>query len=143
MVAHDQPPVREQVEGLPVWTGWSIRAFWRDVSAQPATRIQFRPEGPRFNGRVYVLTSRQTASAAEMTADALVGSGVATLIGEPTAGQMLSQMPFDLPGGLQLFAPIANYVSWHSGVIEGRGVTPRIPVAAADALSAALAELDR
>ena len=139
--AHRAPPQQGAVNDLSPWSGWSIRSFWRDVVAAPVTRVQFQPEAPHFGGPVYVLTSRSTASAAEMTADALAGSAGAILVGERTAGQMLSQMPFHLPQGLQLFAPIANYVSWRSGVIEGQGIEPHIPVAAPDALATALARL--
>lgn len=137
--AHRAPPPRAAVNGLSPWTGWSIRSFWRDVVAAPVTRVQFQPAAPHFGGPVYVLTSRRTASAAEMTADALAASAGAILVGERTAGQMLSQMPFDLPQGLQLYAPIASYVSWRAGVIESRGIEPHIPVAAPDALATALA----
>jgi carboxyl-terminal processing protease len=73
-----------------------------------------------------------------MTADALQASGRAILIGEKTAGRMLSQKMFDIPGGLQLSLPIADYHAFHSGRIEGRGVTPDREAAAEDALTLAV-----
>ena len=136
------PPARSAATKLPVWSGWSIRTFWKDVTAQPVTRVRFQPQAPYYGGPVFVLTSKKTASAAEFTADALAGSGRAVLVGERTVGEMLSQKPFDLPRGLQLFLPVANYVSWHSGVIEGHGVVPAVEVTADDALPRALAMLD-
>jgi len=39
---------------------------------------------------------------------------------------MLSQKMFDIPGGYQLYLPIADYYSVKNGRIEGHGVTPDI-----------------
>lgn len=90
-----------------------------------------------------VLTSASTARAAELAADALLGSGRAQVFGERTAGQMLSQRPFDLPGQLMLFIPVADFHAWHSGRIEGVGVKPTRSLPAAQALDAALSAVAR
>lgn len=134
-------PKREDMAALPPWTGWSLRAFWRDVETSPITRISFSPAEPRYDGKVYVLTGPGTASAAELAADALASSGRAVLIGERTRGQMLSQKPFDLPEGLQLFLPIADYYAFRSGRIEGAGVTPDVEIAADQAMETALEKI--
>jgi hypothetical protein len=55
-----------------------------------------------------------------------------------SAGQMLSQKIYDLPGGFHLSLPIADYYSTNHGRIEGFGVKPDIEVDAANALSVAL-----
>lgn len=134
-------PERSAVAKLPPWRGSTLREFWNDVQAAPHTRLRFEPRAPGYAGPVYVLTSARTASAAELAADALLGAGRAQVFGERTAGQMLSQKPFDLPGQLMLFVPVADYFAWHSGRIEGRGVTPTRTVPAGQALDAALREL--
>jgi carboxyl-terminal processing protease len=135
-------PTRSEVQRLAPWQGWSIRTFWRDVQAQAVTRIVFEPTAPRYAGPVYVLTSRRTASAAELATDALLASGRAVVVGEQTAGQMLSQKMYDLPQGLQLYLPIADYHAAHSGRIEGAGVQPTVAVAADQALAEALRLID-
>ncbi len=137
----NRPPTVTDIASVAPWQGWTLTAFWNDVQEAPITRIEFPPLDPRFDGPVYALTSRRTASAAEMAADALQSAGRAVLVGEKTAGRMLSQKPFDLPEGLQLFLPIADYYSLQSGRIEGRGVTPDIEVAADAALAEALHRL--
>ena len=86
-----------------------------------------------------MLTSRRTASAAELAADALKANGRATIVGEATAGRMLSQRMYDVPGGLQLSLPIADYHSRNGGRVEGKGVQPDVPTKADDALARALA----
>lgn len=136
--AEGRAPTLADARQVEPWTGWSIRDFWRSVREERITRITFSPQGPHYGGPVYVLISGNTASAAEMAADALKGVGRTTLIGERTAGQMLSQMPIDLPHGMQLFLPIADYYSFRMGRIEGRGVEPDVAVPAEAAMDEAL-----
>jgi carboxyl-terminal processing protease len=133
-----RPPVASDLKEVAPWTGWSLTTFWRDAQDNRLTRIQFQPMTPHYAGPVYVLTSGTTASAAEMTADAFRTSGRATLIGERTKGAMLSQKIYDLPQGLQLSLPIADYYSVRIGRIEGTGVAPDVAVPAAEALDVAL-----
>jgi len=137
--ANDRAPTAADLEDAAPWEGWSLRSFWAAVQTNTLTPISFDPPVEnRFDGPVYVLTSSQTASAAEMAADALSASGRAVLIGERTAGEMLSQTVFDVPGGLQLWLPVADYYSLANGRIEGQGVTPAIPADASDAMNIAL-----
>ena len=135
---HDREPTKADFESVEPWKGWSVKTFWADVQTKPVTRISFSPVEPVFDGPVYVLTSRHTASAAELAADALRVAERATIIGEGTAGQMLSQTIFDIPGGFHLSLPIADYYSVANGRIEGVGIEPDIAVEAAYALDAAL-----
>jgi C-terminal processing protease CtpA/Prc len=131
-------PSREEAVAVEPWQGWSIVAFWRDAQENRLTRIQFAPVAPTYAGPIYVLVSARTASAAELAADALQASGRAVLIGEKTAGRMLSQKMYDLPGGLQLSLPIADYHSFHSGRIEGAGVKPDVSADPESAMKIAL-----
>lgn len=140
--AHDREPEKADIESVEPWEGWSIRTFWADVQTRPVTRISFSPVEPVFNGPVYVLTSKHTASAAELAADALVVAERATIIGERTAGEMLSQTIFDIPGGFQLSLPIADYYSVANGRIEGVGIEPDVKVEATQALDTALEMLE-
>jgi carboxyl-terminal processing protease len=134
----DQAPTLADAADVEPWQGWSILSFWDHVQTEALTRLRFEPDGAGFEGPVYVLTSARTASAAELAADALKASGRATLIGETTAGEMLSQSLFDMPGGLHFYLPIADYYSFAHGRIEGRGVEPHQSVPAVDAMTRAL-----
>lgn len=135
---HDREPSRADLEAVDPWEGWSIKYFWADVQSDPITRIRFSPQEPVYSGPVYVLTSGRTASAAELATDALKSAERAIIIGETTAGQMLSQKIYDVPGGLQLSLPIADYFSAANGRIEGIGITPDVETDAAAALDVAL-----
>ena len=138
--AHERPPTLADMKRIKPWEGWSIRAFWADAQKNALTVVGFTPIEPIYRGPVFVLTSRQTASAAELAADALKAAGRARIIGEQTAGQMLSQKPYDVEGRFHLSLPIADYYSAKFGRIEGSGVEPDIRLDAEDALDAALRE---
>jgi len=137
-VADGQYPSAEYVQTLPPWEGWSIKAFWATAEENAVTRIRFQPQQPHYAGPVYVLISNTTASAAELAADALSASGRALLIGERSAGEMLSQKMYDVPLGLQISLPIADYYSFHSGRIEGKGIRPDLESPAQLALAVAV-----
>ena len=134
----DRAPGPQDIAGVEPWTGWSIRDFWDSAQANDLTLARLNPDGPHYAGPVYVLVSERTASAAEIAAEALQASGRAILIGHATAGQMLSQRVYDMPGGFQLYLPIADYYSLASGRIEGIGLTPDMPQDAETALETAL-----
>tara|TARA_R110002073_G_scaffold306012_5_gene475189 strand:+ start:32070 stop:33152 length:1083 start_codon:yes stop_codon:yes gene_type:complete len=121
-------PKLEDAQNLMPWQGWSLMSFWEDIQEAPLTRIQFTPMRPHFNGPVYVLISKKSASATEFTVDAFAHEKKVTIIGENTAGEMLSQKMFDLPHGFQLSLPIAEYYSTRIGKIEGKGVKPDIAI---------------
>lgn len=135
---HSEIPGKDILGKIPAWDGWSIRTFWKDVQENGLLRIVFAPIQPLYDGPVFVLVGKRTASAAELAADALFASGRAILIGETTAGKMLSQKMYDIPHSLQLSLPIADYISVHSGRIEGRGITPAVPIPASKAMDEAL-----
>ncbi len=131
-------PGLADIQSLTPWEGWSIKSFWHDVQEEPLTRVKFKPMYPHFNGPVYVLTSNKSASAAEFTVDALAQEENVTIIGETTAGEMLSQKMYDLPHGFQLSLPIAEYYSIRMGRIEGKGVEPDISIDQSAAMDLAI-----
>ena len=133
-----QAPTHQDIMTVAPWEGWSVRAFWDDVQREPFIRVSFSPIAPVFEGPVYVLTSERTASASEIAMEALQSSGRAVIIGEKTAGEMLSQRVYDIPGGFHLFLPVADYFSVTGDRIEGFGIEPDIAVVAKDALNIAL-----
>ena len=134
----DRAPGPQDVVSIEPWTGWSIRDFWDSAQANDLTLARLNPDEVHFAGPVYVLISERTASAAEIAADALQASGRATVIGHRSAGQMLSQRVYDMPGGFQLYLPIADYYSLAHGRIEGVGVTPDVEQDADTALETAV-----
>jgi len=85
--------------------------------------------GPqRFHGRVVILVNQHTASAGEMLAAFAEENGLATIVGTKTPGRLLSGTTFKAGSGYILGLPVAAYLTWQGRLIEGKGVTPSIPV---------------
>ena len=131
-------PSRQAVLATEPWHGGSITGFWNVVQSSDIVRVQFNPAEPNFNGLVYVLLDERSASATELAADALRSSGVTTLVGKQTAGEMLSQSMFDVGDGFLVSLPVADYHSMASGRIEGHGVPVHVDTDPGNALSLAM-----
>ncbi|MCB0807495.1 MAG: hypothetical protein KDC05_17005, partial [Bacteroidales bacterium] len=59
---------------------------------------------------------------------ALKHYGIATIVGEPTAGAMLSAAPVHVSGKYYLFMPIADYYTADGTRLDQQGVEPDIYV---------------
>ena len=134
---HEAPPSNAEALAAPLWSGWSIVSFWQSVQERGITRIRFLPAEPNFDGEVYVLVDGASASATELAADAFRASGLATIVGETTAGEMLSQSMFDVGEGFVVSLPVADYYSLAHGRIEGRGVPVHVETVPEEALAMA------
>lgn len=120
--SHDRLPTTGEVLASPPWVGWSITTFWKSVQESGVLRVRFNPATPNYDGPVFVLLDSTSASATELAADAFRSSGITTIIGQPTAGEMLSQSMFDVADGFIVSLPVADYYSVSNGRIEGVGV---------------------
>lgn len=136
---HDAAPPRATWDTLTPLTDLGLDAFFRGLDAHGALVARVEPAAPTYRGPVFVLTSGDTASAAEPLAYVLKQTGRATLVGAPTAGAMLAARPFPLSGGWQLLVPVADYVTAEGTRLEGVGVAPTVAVAPAEAMERALA----
>ncbi|MFN7171569.1 MAG: S41 family peptidase [Fimbriimonadaceae bacterium] len=85
---------------------------------------------PPFEGRIVVLINRGSASASEITAQALREHREAVIIGLPTAGAVLASQFRPLPHGFNLQVPVSDYVSLKGVRLERNPVRPDHEVAA-------------
>ena len=53
---------------------------------------------------------------------------LATIVGKKTSGRLLSGTTFRVKPGYILGLPVAAYLTWQGSLIEGKGVTPTVPV---------------
>jgi carboxyl-terminal processing protease len=53
---------------------------------------------------------------------------LATIVGAKTPGRLLSGRTFRVGSGHILGLPVAAYLTWQGTIIEGKVVTPHIPV---------------
>ena len=104
---------------------------------QPGGYQQFTPpeaiyvtpsEGPRFLGSLILLTSDQTASAAEDLTISLAQRPAVTLVGTATKGMLSDMHAVHLPNGLDVTLSNQRYTTPAGQLLEDVGVQPDIAV---------------
>lgn len=90
---------------------------------------QVTPSGPRqFHGKVVLLTSRNTVSAAELFVLAMRGLGHTTVVGDTTAGETGAPFLRELQNGWSYQFPESIEYTLAGKVFEGIGLPPDVPV---------------
>jgi C-terminal processing protease CtpA/Prc len=77
-----------------------------------------------FHGRVKLLVDRHTASAAEMIVAFARENNLARIVGEKTAGRLLSATSVKVGQGFRLALPTGAYYTWKGAVLEGTPIEP-------------------
>ncbi|MGA7258915.1 MAG: S41 family peptidase, partial [Terracidiphilus sp.] len=77
-----------------------------------------------FHGHIALLVDRHTASAAEMIVAFARENELATIIGEKTAGRLLSATSVKVGQGFRLALPTGVYRTWNGSVYEGNPIEP-------------------
>jgi hypothetical protein len=95
-------------------------------------------ENSIFSGKIYILTDKHTGSTCEPLVYVMKNKGWATIVGENTAGAMLSGTIFDISGKYKLFLPIADFYTYDGVRLEKLGVAPNIATKPEDALTKTL-----
>lgn len=80
---------------------------------------------------IAALIGPETASGAEILADALAAHGRATLIGQPTFGKGTVESIHELGNGWALKLSTGRFLGASGEALQGRGVRPELPVPAA------------
>jgi C-terminal processing protease CtpA/Prc len=91
------------------------------------TPIVLETEGlgrKEFHGRVMLLVNRHTASAAEMIVAFARENNLARIVGEKTAGKLLSATSVKVGQGFRLALPTGAYFTWNGAVLEGTPIEP-------------------
>ena len=82
-----------------------------------------------FHGRIVLLVDRHTASAAEMIVAFAKENDLATVVGENTAGRLLSATSVKVGHGYRLALPTGAYYTWKGQTLEGAPIKVDQPVA--------------
>jgi carboxyl-terminal processing protease len=130
------PPRPADLHTLRKLADGSALSLVQEVAEHGAVVGIVPPLQPYFGGDVYLLINARSASATEPLAHLLRSTGRATLIGEKTAGAMLSAPPGAVAGDWVLIMPEANYFAADGIRLEGTGVSPHVPVPSNRALNA-------
>jgi carboxyl-terminal processing protease len=81
-----------------------------------------------FHGQIVLLVDRHTASAAEMIVAFARENHLATIVGESTAGRLLSATSVKVGHGYRLALPTGAYHTWQGTVLEGTPIEPDVEV---------------
>ena len=79
-----------------------------------------------FKGKVYLLVNHNTGSAAEALAIGAKEYGLATLVGEKTAGGLLKIKKYKMDDDILLFIPAYDFISYNGYRVDQNGVKPDI-----------------
>jgi C-terminal processing protease CtpA/Prc len=91
------------------------------------TPIVLETEGlgrKEFHGNMILLVDRHTASAAEMIVAFARENNLARIVGEKTAGKLLSATSVKVGQGFRLALPTGAYYTWKGSVLEGTPIEP-------------------
>lgn len=135
------PPTVQQLETMPAFTKANVDAFAQELDDQGFVVLKARPGKQRFDGKLFVLTDRGSASACEPLTWNLKHTGRATIVGEPTAGQMLSADSYPVHSGFVAIIPNADYYTPTGDRLDLVGVQPNVEVKSAQALQYVLDQL--
>ncbi|HZY62821.1 MAG: hypothetical protein BGO25_04035 [Acidobacteriales bacterium 59-55] len=78
----------------------------------------------QFHGGTILLVDRHTASAAEMIVAFARENNLARIVGEKTAGRLLSATSVKVGQGYRLALPTGAYYTWKGTVLEGTPIEP-------------------
>lgn len=129
----------EVFKTLPELQPVSTDDFGQQLKTSPGVKLIFKkPANPVYTGNIYVLTNGNTGSTCEPIVYALKSRKKAIIVGERTAGAMLSASAFVASGKYMLWVPVGDFYT-HDGVrLDKVGVTPDIETKPEDALTKAL-----
>jgi hypothetical protein len=138
---HPAPPTAAELAQMPAFSQPDVLAFLQDLDDKGFVVLKVKPGPQRFQGKVFLLTDRRSASACEPLAWNLKNSGHVTLVGEPTAGAMLSASSYQLRSGFTAVIPNGDYYTPDGTRLDLVGVQPHIQVKSEAALTYVLENL--
>jgi len=121
-------------ESLPATQSTTTSEFIEELKTTSGKKLVLNPGKDVFEGKIYLLTSHKTASTCEPIVYAMKTNKLATIVGEKTAGQMLSGTLIQLTDNYCLFLPIADYYTADKIRLDQVGVKPDIEIPADKAL---------
>jgi len=133
---HNSSPAVSTLSQFPYLQDFTYKGFGQMLSKEEGFRMVIPAHQQEvFKGEVVILTNQHTASTCEPLVHLLKQIGRATIIGQKTAGAMLSGRFFKIDDQVRLFLPVADYMTGDGLRIDKKGVTPDVEVPSAEALT--------
>lgn len=135
---HSSPPAIEEYKNFKVMNKANYEWFKQEVkNGVEGLCLMTEPLPDTFKGKIYILTSRNTASASEPFVYTLQKQKIASVIGEKTAGAVISMEYFYLQN-LALTIPMLDYYTFDGKRLDKVGVEPNIKCDEKEALTIAM-----
>ncbi len=132
---HRSLPDEATLAALPYYSGSSLDDFFAVIQSEGLLKGRVHPDPQlHYSGEVYALIDGYSASATEPIAYYLRQHKLATLVGERTAGAMLSSFVVPAREPWHLILPLADYYTSDRFRIEQKGVKPNVKVKSEKAL---------
>lgn len=135
---HSAPPTMQEIAEATPMTIPDGPTLVADLMDDGLSVFAALPQEPTYSGRVFVLIDEGTGSTSEIVAAGLQRSGIAQIVGQRSAGQVLNANRIPLAEGISLQLPIADFMLPDGSRLEGVGVVPDFPTASDDALECAI-----
>ena len=102
--------------------------FWKYKSRNETREVYLNPVTKPFNGKLIILIDELSGSSSEEFAGGMQDIGRATIIGNQTAGKVLTMEVVPLPDGAIFVYPNSQTITAKDNILEGIGVVPNIKV---------------
>lgn len=135
------PPLVKDYQKLPQFTEASFDLMIDGIHNQEGLCLKIVPEKVTYQGKLFILTDKVTGSTCEPIVYGFKQNKRAVIVGEKTAGGMLTGEFFEIKDGFTLMIPTADYYSADGYRIDQKGVTPNVDVDPAMALDHVLKNL--
>ena len=91
-----------------------------------------------YKGNVYLLVNRKTGSAAEALAIGAKEYHLGTIVGQRTAGGLLSAKRFKLDDDISLIVPVNDFISFKGYRVDKKGIDPDVETKVGEELERAI-----
>jgi C-terminal processing protease CtpA/Prc len=106
---------------------WEIPLLAVRYARKKSIVLESEGLGPQsFHSRVAIIVNEHTTCAAEMVALFAQERRLATIVGMPTPGRLVSHRGFDIGHGFTLVVPTGAYISWMGTRLDGAGIKPDV-----------------
>ncbi len=128
-------PTEAQQSSFISFTDANATALLSHIHRYPGIALSVQPaKEARYDGELYLLVNRRTASTCEPIVYGLQLEGRAVVVGEQTAGAMLNSERFAMAHGFTLLLPTADYYTADAKRLDRVGVRPTVAVPNEEAL---------
>lgn len=131
---HKEVPETKDYLDLPHFTQANYDLIIEGIHKEEGLCLKIIPEKETYQGNVFILTNKSTASTCEPIVYGFKQYKLATIVGGKTAGAMLNGELFAVSDGFSVIIPTADYYASDGYRIDQRGVIPDIKVESAKAL---------